>query len=77
MAVWREVTMREAIIFIRDEAGQPTDEQPKGIYPPENACGVEWFDNGTAVACHSEWNGPYSEVTPDIDAEQPRWWIYC
>ena len=33
------------------------------------------FTNGTAVACASQWSGPYSEDTPDIDADPPGWWI--
>ena len=74
MVQWREVSMRDAIRFIRDGDGQPTDNQ-QGPSPPEYGAAVEWFDNGTAVACKSEWYGPYSEVTPDVDAEPPRWWV--
>ena len=77
MAQWREVSMRDAKRFIRDGDGQPTNYKPEGIEPPDYSAAVEWFDNGTAVACLSQWCGPYSEVTPDVDAEPPKWWVYC
>lgn len=83
MAQWRQVSMREAVIFIRDEAGQPLDEPPawsrKAGLPDSNrgSPGVEYFDNGVAVACASDWTGPYSEVTPEVDADPPQWFIYC
>ena len=34
------------------------------------------FDDGTAIACRSEWTGPYSDVTPDIDCADPIFQIY-
>jgi hypothetical protein len=86
MAVWRQVSMREAVAFIRDECGQPLDGQGvpswmDGVPLPEfrryGGSGIEFFDNGMAVACCSDWDGPYSEVTPDIDANPPQWFIYC
>lgn len=77
MAEWRKVSMSEAIRFIRDGHGQPVmhndrAQGPEGVYD----CAIETFDDGTAVACRSKWSGPYSELTPDVDAEPPDWWIY-
>ncbi len=83
MAQWRKVTMREAVRFIRDGGGVPTDGMPVWAasisipYGERGPACVEWFDDGTAVACASDWTGPYSEVTPDVDARPPEWWIYC
>lgn len=86
---WREVKMSEAIRFIRDRECAPLpQEQQWGLTVqvglPEEAAsrnpGVEWFSDGTGVCCASDWDdwdGPYSEVTPDIDANPPTWWIYC
>ena len=44
-------------------------------HPEGYNCDCVVFTDGTAVACLSQWRGPYSEVTPDIDAEPPKWWI--
>ena len=33
------------------------------------------FSDGTYLIDSSEWTGPYSEVTPDIDAEPPSYWL--
>lgn len=83
MAQWRKVTMREAIRFIRDGDGQPLDERPRWADDagepdtPKGSPGIEYFSDGTAIACASDWSGPYSEVTPDVDAHCPDWFIYC
>lgn len=84
MASWREVTMHEAVRFIRDGAGQPLNEVPEWaaeLALPESNRNelpdVEWFSDGTAVACASDWDGPWSEATPDTDANPPQWWIYA
>jgi hypothetical protein len=45
------------------------------IVPCDDACCVH-FDDGSMVACTSQWSGPYSELTPDIDADPPEWRIY-
>ena len=64
--------MKEALRFgksriMRDESSIK--------YGPNDSCDIVEFTDGSAVACRSSWSGPYSEVTPDIDAEIPRWWI--
>lgn len=33
------------------------------------------LDDGSAVVAVSRWSGPYSEVTPDIDAEEPEYFL--
>jgi hypothetical protein len=34
------------------------------------------FNDGTVIKSRSSWSGPYSEVTPDIDANAPEFLLY-
>ncbi len=70
-AEWRQVTMRKAIEHAKQREIDTSKPQP---YSPCNA--VEWFTDGTAIKCESRWSGPISDVTPDIDADPPQWYIY-
>lgn len=51
------------------------DYNEKKTQSPDYNAEVIYFTDGSAIACLSSWRGPYSEVTPDIDAEPPIWWI--
>lgn len=33
------------------------------------------FTDGSMIACRSQWRGPYSRETPDVDGQPPKWWI--
>lgn len=68
---WAKCSMLEAMNWARDR--DATADEP-GTLPDYAACGVI-FTDGSALACKSEWVGPYSEVTPDIDAQPPVFWI--
>lgn len=82
MAQWREVSMTEAVIFIQEECGQPLDHRPPWAevagFPPSRRTlpDFQWFDNGVAVACVSDWDGPFGEIDEDVDCGYPQWFIY-
>lgn len=71
---WREVDMFEAVNYMQgktladDQSGIPL---PPNCYQPSSVM----FTDGTIVAASSNWSGPYSEVTPDIDDRPPVFWI--
>ena len=72
--------MREALEFAMGKQLSPmegTHSLQDGVSPPDYSADVQAFTDGTAVACLSCWKGLYSEVTPDIDAEPPQWWIFA
>ncbi len=73
--MWRKCTMRSAILWatMRRVAAANLQARPDGAEPDED---FVVFTDGSAVAVHSVWKGPYSEVTPDIDAQDPGWRIY-
>jgi len=71
---WQECTIGEAFDFAMGKTiyhGDKYDFDDKPNWRAE----VVRFTDGTAVACCSDWSGPLSEVTPDIDAQPPIWWI--
>jgi hypothetical protein len=61
---WARTSMSVAL---RHAAGRDVDRE----YSSER-CTVVRFKDGTAVAAESECRGPYSDVTPDLDWEPPR-----
>lgn len=69
---WRDATMLEAFEHARYRDIDP-DKRLEGTSFDE---ATVVFTDGTAVACYSRWKGPYSEVTPDIDACDPGWRIF-
>ena len=72
---WEECSMEDALEFSQGKKifrdGGINMSLPSGSF---GGCDVVSFVDGTAVACESRWSGPYSEVTPDIDAQPPKWW---
>lgn len=44
---------------------------PEGSYLE----GAILLSDGSVVCAESKWSGPYSEVTPDIDAKPPVFWV--
>lgn len=72
---WESATIEEVFQFVQGkEIVNNLTVLPLGV--PWDATVVK-FTDGSFVACKSEWSGPLSEVTPDIDAEPPSWWIYA
>ena len=70
----KECSMEEALEFSQGRKifrGRGGRKRPPEVW----CCSVIAFVDGSAVACESQWSGPYSEVTPDIDAVPPKWWI--
>ena len=63
MSAWREVTFAEALAWIAAHT----------IVKLQDA--TARFSDGSELEIRSEWSGPYSEVTPDIDADPPTFWI--
>ena len=70
---WRKVSMKDAMIFI---AGKIVEADHDRRESPDSNAAVEWFTDGTAVGVVSCVNGPYSDVTPDVDIQPPKWYIY-
>lgn len=72
----RKVTMAEAVDFMskRTMIG-PIDYRSN---PEPNVTGDSKirFTDGSEVSVTSDWSGPYSELTPDIDGDPPIWEIY-
>lgn len=67
---WRQCTMREAILHCRNRmvVERNCDQPP---YPPDNA-DRECFEDGTAIACKSDWD----DYESGIATNPPLWWIY-
>lgn len=73
---WKECNIHKALTFANGKTINkkwPRDGQ--SMNEPHHCADTAVFTDGTAVACLSQWRGPLSEVTPDIDAEPPKWWI--
>ena len=75
---WKQVTLKEALLFsigrtVVKEYVDTTKFLEEGIVG--SGTGVT-FNDGSMLYSHSDWTGPYSEVTPDIDANPPRIWLF-
>ena len=82
---WRSVSMQEAFDDGVEAGGSAVDQN--AIYPngfrtfalpkeaKDSSPSVLLLKNGSVILSESRWTGPYSEVTPDIDAEWPEFWI--
>jgi hypothetical protein len=68
---WKKATLAEACEFMQ---GKIIDNNGT-CNPPNWDCDVVVFTDGSAVACESKWSGPLSEVTPDIDADSPVFYL--
>ena len=74
---WSECSgIEQAIQFAMGKTIVPRDRYGP-VFPPEHEADVVMFSDKTAIACVSQWSGPYSEETPDTDPEPPKWWIGC
>lgn len=73
---WRETTLADALQWAAGKA-MVGPYEGEGGWPGgcrSSPSGVV-FSDGSVVACSSDWSGPYSELTPDVDGEPPRFWI--
>lgn len=73
---WRKISLAEAL---RHGKTRTICKSPdRFVHPPEALTSGElvYFTDGSAVYSHSNWSGPFSEVTPDIDPEVPSVWLY-
>lgn len=71
--VWQQCSMVDALKF--SDGREINSNYCLSMDRPDAQAEVVIFTDGSAVACKSKWNGPYSEETPDIDAAPPIWWI--
>lgn len=75
---WRRVSMIEVLDFLLTQSGSYRARTHDDPFPSDSKCstgdGVV-LSNGVVIVANSKWSGPYSEVTPDIDAEPPEFWI--
>ena len=69
---WREIPMAEAVAYCDGRKVADPAYFPGHCLQVGN--GV-LFTDGTALTCKSEWSGPLSEVTPDVDGEPPRFFL--
>jgi len=71
---WAQCDLFAACRFMQDRTlkGRLADFNGLGESSPD---GIE-FEDGTKVAASSSWRGPYSEVTPDINADPPIFWVW-
>lgn len=73
---WRNVGFMEALALARASDSIEAYEGPE--WPPEarsGGVGGARLSDGSVLVCSSDWCGPYSSVTPDIDAVPPEWWV--
>lgn len=72
---WEKASFFEAIkhASTRTLIEESKQERPDGL-DFDDDCLV--FTDGTAIACRSVFDGPLSEVTPEITAGSPTWKIY-
>jgi hypothetical protein len=69
---YREVTLADVCEWFQ---GRKVAKENIVAFPGDKtAYGIELTD-GSQVVCESDWSGPYSELTPDVDADPPRFWI--
>lgn len=72
---WKNARFEEAVefMFSKRELEQKCSRSWEN---PENREGsLLEFSDGSAVICVSDWSGPISKLTPDIDSNEPLWWI--
>lgn len=72
LRIWEDCSFREAIAHAQGRK-LCDDNQPDGL-EADFDCLV--FTDGTAIAVRSTYEGPYSEVTPDVSAGDPTWKVY-
>lgn len=70
---WQPLDMIDAIRFATRRVVAPKQERVDGCDFED--C-VVVFTDGTALAVRSNWDGPLSEVTPEITATDPKWRVY-
>jgi hypothetical protein len=70
---WREVPMAKAMEWMIGKTIMTTEFTVFGVGNGQGN-GVILSD-GTAILATSDWSGPYSKVTPDIDGDPPLFWI--
>jgi hypothetical protein len=74
---WRKCDLADALDVAIRAGG--VDRSSKGGYcrPSKAGSGGDFVTliDGTLIYSESQWTGPYSEVTPDIDGEPPVFWI--
>lgn len=70
---WIEIDMPAFAEHVQGKRvlGQVIGHLPKGW---KAVSGIALSD-GSAVISASQWSGPYSRETPDIDAEPPRYYL--
>lgn len=79
MMLWREVGLAEILDHFQGRrridggGGQSLDLPSDAVESGEAS--MLFLDDGSVVVAASQWRGPYSDQTPDIDAEPPRFWI--
>jgi hypothetical protein len=79
---WKQVSLQEACEFMQNKTvDQTANRLFQDGYPRDlklNHPGSEdqlIFTDSSAVVCESNWSGPYSKLTPDIDANPPVFWV--
>lgn len=76
--VWQETSLERALQNAMGRTLVPGAEPAE--FPSEcwsGDCDTAVFADGCAIVVLSQWRGPYSELTPDIDARPPKvWWGY-
>ena len=72
--MWTKISFWNAIEWCkeREVVSETMNEHPPGEWP---GSGIVLHD-GTKVVGTSSWNGPLSEVTPDVDANPPEFWLW-
>ncbi len=74
-ACWKKVSFKEVCQLLQ---GREVVSENNGCVPGAPHGGnttIFVLDNGIEIAGCSDWSGPYSEVTPDVDAHPPEWFI--
>jgi hypothetical protein len=71
---WKQITMEEFAEHVQGTKVVNGVTGGPNTWEGHSAAGIA-LDDGSAVVAISKWSGPYSEVTPDVDAEEPEYWL--
>lgn len=70
---WKSISFFDAMMFAARRIPATPQIRVDGADIDED---VIVFTDGTALAVRSSWDGPLSEVTPEITATDPKWRVY-
>ena len=71
---WKQITMEQFAEHIQGTKVVNGVTGGPDAYGGHSAAGIA-LDDGSAVVAISKWSGPCSPVTPDVDAEEPEYWL--